>query len=339
MSSVSFEHILSDLKNKNYLPVYFLEGEEPYYIDAISDYIEDHVLDESEKNFNQTILYGKETEIDSILENAKRFPMMSERQVVIVKEAQNIHNIEKLSSYVSSPLNSTLLVICYKGKTIDKRKKEGKALAQALEKKGVLFQGKKLYENQLPDWISQYVKSKGYTIQPKASILLSEFLGNDLGRIIKELEKLEALINKGQEITADIIERNVGISKEFNNFELVKAIGKRDVLKSFQIADYFAKNPTKNPLLITLITLYGFFSKLILFHYLSDKSRANIASTLKVSPFFVSEYQTGASNFTIKKVVQIIGYLREYDKKTKGMNNPSTENGELLKELLYKVFN
>ena len=336
---MTFEKIFTDLKAKKFAPVYFLEGDEPYYIEAIADFIEENALDESEKSFNQTILYGKETEVETILENAKRFPMMSEKQVVVVKEAQNIKNIESLHHYFASPLASTILVICYKDKTIDKRKKEGKALAQEAQKNGVLFTSKKLYDNQLPDWITQRVKEAGMTINLKTATVLAEFLGNDLSRIVNEIEKLALLIEKGKEIDLDTVEKNIGVSKEFNNFELVSALVKKDVYKVFQIAAYFSKNPSKHPLVLTLGILYGLFSKLILYHYLQNKSKENVASVLKVNPYFTSDYQVGASNYSIKKSVEAIAILREYDKKSKGIHSPPIEQGELLKEMLYKLLN
>lgn len=330
---MKFNEILANLSKKVYQPVYFLMGDETYFIDEICDYIANHVLDESEKEFNQTILYGKDTDVATIISEAKRFPLMGEHSVVIVKEAQHIRKIEDLEVYLEQPQPSTILVICYKYKTLDKRKKFTKELA----KKTVLFESKKLYDNQIPDWIQNYLSKHNYSIHPKAAFLLSEYLGADLGKITNELDKLMLIIEKGQKITSDIIEHNIGISKDFNNFELNNALGKRDVLKSNLITKHFAANPKDNPLVVTIGVLFGFFQKTLLYHTLKDKSKNNVASTLKVNPFFVKDYELAARNYPKGKLVKIISYLREYDLKSKGVNNNSVSEGELLKELIYKI--
>ena len=329
---MKFNEILANLRKKVYQPVYFLMGDETYFIDEICDYIANHVLDESEKEFNQTVLYGKDTDVAAIIAEAKRFPLMGEHSVLIVKEAQHIRKIEDLEVYLEQPQPSTILVICYKYKTLDKRKKFTKELA----KKAVLLESKKLYDNQIPDWIQNYLSKQNYSIHPKAAFLLSEYLGTDLGKISNELDKLMLIIEKGQEITSDIIERNIGIGKDFNNFELNNALGKRDVLKSNLIIKHFAANPKDNPLVITIGVLLV-FSKTLLYHTLKDKSKNNVASTLKVNPFFVRDYELAARNYPKGKLVKIISYLREYDLKSKGVNNNSVSEGELLKELIYKI--
>lgn len=330
---MKFNEILANLRKKVYQPVYFLMGDETYFIDEICDYIANNVLDESEKEFNQTVLYGKDTDVATIISVAKRYPLMGAHSVVIVKEAQHIRKIEDLESYVEQPLPSTILVICYKYKTLDKRKKFFKELA----KKAILFESKKLYDNQIPDWIQNYLSKHNYSIHPKAAFLLSEYLGTDLGKITNELDKLMLIIKKDQEITSEIIEHNIGISKDFNNFELNIALGKRDVLKSNMIIKHFAANPKNNPLVVTIGVLFGFFQKTLIYHTLSDKSKNNVASNLKVNPFFVRDYELAAQNYSKGKLVKIISYLRDYDLKSKGVNNNSISEAELLKELIYKI--
>ena len=330
---MNFEQILNDLKNKIYYPVYFLAGEESYYIDEISDFIEDHVLTDVEKEFNQTVIYGRETDVLSIISNAKRYPMMANYQVVIVKEAQEIKNIDELLPYIDSPLDSTLLVINYKYKKIDKRK----SFFKQVDKKGVLYESKKLYDNKIAAWINNYVKEKGYEITPKACAMLTEFLGTNLSKVVNEISKLIINVPEKAIINDELVERNIGISKDFNIFELQSAIGTRNVLKANQIVNYFAANPKENPLVKTVTILFGYFSKLMIFHQLKDKSRNNVASALSINPFFVQDYQVAAKNYSLQKLISIIALLKEYDLKSKGVNNISTSDGELLKELLFKI--
>ena len=264
---MTFEQILNDLKNKIYYPVYFLAGEESYYIDEISDYIEEHVLTDIEKEFNQTVIYGRETDVLSIISNAKRYPMMANYQVVIVKEAQDIKNIEDLLPYIENPLDSTLLVINYKYKKLDKRK----SFFKQIGKKGVLFESKKLYDNKIAGWINNYVKEKGYEITPKACAMLTEFLGSNLSKVVNEISKLIINVPEKSIINDELVERNIGISKDFNIFELQNAIGSKNVLKANQIANYFAANPKDNPLVKTVTILFGYFSKIMIYHQLKDK--------------------------------------------------------------------
>lgn len=333
---MTFESILKDLKNKKYAPVYFLMGEESYFIDKITDYIANNILKEEEKAFNQTILYGKDVDAAAVINTAKRFPMMSEHQVVIVKEAQNIRNIEDLQYYVQNPLNSTLLVINYKYKKLDKRKK----LYKEVDKKGVLFESKKLYEDKIPDWITKYLKAKGFDIQPTAALLLTEFLGAELSKISMELEKLILTLPVGEKLITPVhIEENIGISKDFNNIELQNALIKKDHLKAYRIVDHFAQNQKSNPLVVTLGMLYSFFNKIIVYYFLQDKSSGSVASALRINPYFVRDYQRAAKVFPVKKAVEIVSLLREYDLKSKGVGNVSTPPGELLKELVYKILN
>lgn len=332
---MNFEQIISDLKNKIYKPIYFLSGDEPYFIDLITKYINDNVLTDAEKSFNQTVLYGKETEVHTIINTAKRFPMMANHQVVIVKEAQNIRNIEELIHYASAPLNSTLLVINYKYKTLDKRKK----LYKAINEKGILFESKKLYDNEVPAWINAYLKKKNRTINPDAGALLNEFLGNDLSKIANELDKLIITLPETEyNITSTHIERNIGISKDYNNFELNKALTQKNVLKANRIINYFSHNQKDNPFTVTIGTLYHFYSKVLTYHFIKNKGdKRGVAATLKVNPYFVGDYEKAARQYNPKKAVEIISLLREYDLKSKGYNNVSTSHGELLKELVYKI--
>lgn len=329
------KQIVSDIKGGQVSPIYFLMGEEPYYIDAISDYIEANVLTEEEKGFNQMVLYGRDVSIEDIVGNAKRFPMMAERQVVIVKEAQDLsRTIEKLASYVDNPQPSTVLVLNYKYKKIDKRK----ALYKALKKSGVVFESKKLYDNQVPDWIRRVLSGQNYTIAPKAAQMLVEFLGTDLSKINNELNKLKIILPEGTQITPEHVEVNIGISKDYNNFELRKAIGERNSQKAFQIVNYFADNPKDNPMIVTVSLLFNFFSQLLHLHGLHDKNPRNIASALKINPYFVNEYVVAARNFPMKKVSQIVATLREFDVKSKGVNSNAVPQGDLLRELLVRIF-
>lgn len=330
---MTFDQILQSLKKKDYSPVYFLSGEEPYYIDVIANFIEENVLDEADKGFNQSVLYGKDVDLQNVINLAKQFPMMGDKQVIIVREAQDIKNFDALEAYIKQPQTSTILVFCYKGKSLDKRK----TLAKTIDKSGVLFESKKLYENQLPEWITKYVSTKGFTISPKASILLSEFLGNDLSKITNEVDKLCILIPAGSLISPEIIEKNVGISKDYNIFELNNAIGAKDFDKVMRIVQYFAANPKGNPFVVTISTLHGFFLKVMTYHFAPDKNPDTLAALMKVNKFFMKDYQLAAKNYPPKKISAIFELLNEYDLKSKGVNNPSVEDGELLKELVYKI--
>ncbi|MBU0765526.1 MAG: DNA polymerase III subunit delta [Bacteroidetes bacterium] len=332
---MTFDQILSDLKKKIYKPVYFLMGDESYYIDRITDYIADNVLTEAEKSFNQLVLYGKDVDIATVINAAKRFPMMANHQVVIVKEAQNIRNMEDLIHYAEKPLKSSILVICYKYKTLDKRRK----LYTALGKTGIVFESKKIYDDKLPDWIINNLKSKGYGILPDAAVIMAENLGNDLSKIANEIDKLIIAIPEGEKkITRAMVEENIGISKEFNNFELNKALGTRDVLTANRIIGYFGRNPNNNPMALIITTLFSYFSKVLLYFTIKDKrDNKAVAATLQVHPFFVNDYRQAARNYGAAKVIRVISILREYDMKSKGVDSASYEPGELLKEMVYKI--
>ncbi|GER60252.1 DNA polymerase III subunit delta [Patiriisocius marinus] len=332
MSSVDTKKIITSIKQGDLKPIYFLMGEEAFFIDTISDYIEDTVLTEEEKGFNQTVFYGRDVTIDDIVGSAKRFPMMAERQVIIVKEAQDLsRTIENLVSYVENLQPTTVLVLCYKYKKLDARKK----LAKAIKKVGVLMESKKVYDNQIPKWIESTLSVQGHSITPKASAMLAEYLGTDLGKINNELNKLRSVIAKGAQITPELVEENIGISKDYNSFELIKAIGSKNIKKTFAIAQYFEHNPKSNPLVMTIATLYGFFSKMLKYHAVSNKD--NAAKALGVSPYFINDYHTAGRNFNMRKVSMIITYLHETDVKSKGVGS-NASNSDLLKELLIKIF-
>ncbi|WP_075602319.1 DNA polymerase III subunit delta [Saccharicrinis aurantiacus] len=329
-----FKQIMADLKNRQFKPIYFLMGEETYYIDQITNYITDNCLTEEEKGFNQTILYGKDTDVNTVILTARRYPMMSQYQVVVVKEAQNLDKIEELVHYAENPLNSTILVVNYKYKTFDSRKK----LSKTLKKSKSIFEFKKLYDNQVAPWITGYLKENGLSIDLKASSLLSDSLGSDLSKIVKELDKLKvALGNNVQQITADDVEKNIGLSKDYNSFELQKAIVNKEVLKANRIIKVFANNPKDHPIQATISVLFNYFSKLMIYYYLKDKGKANVAKELSINPFFVQGYALGARNYSGRKVVDIISILRDYDMKSKGFNNVSANTGDLLKEMIFKI--
>ena len=330
----SYEDIISDLRKRIFRPVYFLAGEEPYYIDLITGFIEDNVLTDAEKAFNQIIVYGDDTSVPAVIEISRRFPMMASHQVVIVREAQSLRKIDDLLKYIEKPLLSTILVLNYKYKVIDKRSKLYKALAT----QGVYFESARLRDYQVPPWIERYLMSKGIRIDPSASEMLNDHLGTDLHKIVNELDKLLITLPAGKKvITTDLIEKNIGISKEYNNFELQKAVGEKNIVKSNMIIRYFADNPRDNPITLTIASLFAFFSKLLTYHYLTDKSKNNVAAILRINPFFVKDYELSASKYDVSKTVRIINLLRTYDMKSKGYGDLSTEPGDLLKELVYKI--
>jgi DNA polymerase III subunit delta len=335
MKEQSWEDIHKDLGNKIYHPVYLLMGEESFYIDVISDLIEDKVLTETEKEFNQSVFYGRDADVPTIISVAKRYPMMANHQVVIVKEAQHLKDIENLESYVKAPLKSTILVLCHKYKAVDKRK----TFFKAVLKGGVVMDSKKMYDDKLPAWISAYVKKHGYKIGDKSAQLLADHLGNDLGKIVNEVKKVFISLPKGGEITDRLIEQNIGISKDFNVFELQNALTAKNSFKAFQIAKYFAENPKSNPMPVTMALLYNYFVKILRYHYIKDKSQANMASQLGIPPFFVKDVQAAAAKYPPSKVFLIMSDLREYDLKSKGVDSASVDHGELLKELIYKILN
>ncbi len=327
--------ILKDINNKNFKPLYLLHGEEDYYIDLISNYIEKNALNLAEKGFNQTILYGKDLDVLTVINTAKRYPMMSNHQVVIVREAQDL-KLEKAAdlfqAYCENPLKSTILVLCYKHGKFDKRKK----VYKVIEKMGVVFESLPLYDNKIPAWIDEFVKSKNYHINPKASMLLADYLGNDLTKITNELDKLMLNIAQGQEIGTKLVQDNIGISKDYNVFELQTALQKRDVFKANQIINYFDANQKAHPMVLILGNLFSWFTKILKLHYIADKSQ--LAKELGVHPFFVKDYEAAAKTYNLGKTFMAISLLREYDLKIKGVDIASgTTQGELMKEMVWKL--
>jgi len=334
---MNFDQIMTELKKRQYRSVYFLMGEEPYFIDVISDYIAENVLAEQERAFNQVVMYGKDTNVYSVVDAAKRFPMMAQQQVIIVKEAQTLKEIDKLQFYIEKPLQSTILVICHKYKSVAKNTKLYKALDNSANV--AVLDSKKMYDNQVPAWIDGYLKERGYTIVPAAATLLTEYLGTELSKVANELNKLIILPIPDKKITLEIIEKNIGISKDYNVFEFQKALGAKDILKANRIVDYFARNPNSNPMVLVISSLYSYFVKILTYHYLPDKSQSAVASALKVPPFFVKDYEAAARKYSAPKIIQIISILREYDLKSKGIgnNSTSTSDGDLMKEMTYKI--
>jgi len=331
--SAGFESIMSDLKAKKYLPVYFLQGDEPYFIDKISSYIEENVLNETEKVFNQTVVYGKDIDVRGVDSLAKGFPAMAEHRVVIVKEAQDLKKIEDLVYYIEKPLKSTILVICYKYKKLDSRKK----ISTAAEKNGVLFTSMKLYENKIPSWIDTYIKDLGFSCDEKVKTLLTEYLGTDLSKIANELDKLAITKKKGSQITLDDVQNNIGISKDYNNFELQNVIGRGDVAKAARIVDHFAKNQKDNPIVLTITSLYGFFAKMLIYWQYKNQGSQQQVSAMGCSPYALKDYDVASRRLSLQKVIKCISLLREYDLKSKGVGNTSTDAGGLLEELIFKI--
>lgn len=333
---VTCDDILKELRAKQYRPIYYLMGEESYYIDLIANYIANNILTETEKEFNLTVVYGGDTDIASIINAAKRYPMMSEHQVIIVKEAQSVRNMEELSYYLQKPLTSTILVLCHKHGVLDRRKK----LAAEIEKNGVLFESKKIKENQLPAFITSYMKRKGFDMDPKAISMLTDFVGTDLSRLTGELEKLIITNPKNQtRITPEQIELNIGVSKDYNNFELRSAIIERDILKANKIVKYFEENPKTNPIQMTLSLLFGFFSNLMLAYYAPEKTEQGIAAFLGLkTPWQSREYLMAMKRYSGIKTMQIIGEIRAADAQSKGIGNSSLSNGDILRELIFKIF-
>ncbi len=339
MAAITAEDILQKLNQNQYAPVYFLQGEEPYYIDLISDFIEKNALNEADKGFNQVVIYGKDTDMLTILGQAKRYPMMAERSVVIVKEAQSIPDIEKengmkaLEAYLQHPLPSTVLVFAFKHKTLDGRK----TLAKTVNKHAVLLTTKKLYDNQVPAWITGYIKSKGLLISPKAVVMLAEYIGADLSRLANEIDKLTLNLLPGHTIDEKLVQENIGISKEYNIFELQTAIINQDVLKANRIINYFEANPKANPLIPNLNLLFGFFSKLLVGFFAEDRSEGGIAKAMGVNPYFAKDYLNAMRTYNYHRVVQIIHFIRVADLQSKGIEGGNMTDADILKELLFKI--
>ena len=332
---LTFEEIKGGILNNRFMPVYMFQGEEPYFIDQLTELLIARVLNDSERDFNQTLVYGSEVDVATVINAAKRFPMMSERQLVVVKEAQNLKNIEELVHYVKQPQPSTVLVLNYKYGKLDGRKK----LAGEIAKVGILFESKKLYENKVPSFIISYLKDRQITIEPKSAQILTDYLGNNLSKLTNELEKLIISLPEGQRrITPELIETNIGISKEFNNFELQSAIAARDILKVNRILKYFRENPKSNPMTATLTVLYNFFSNLMICHFSKDKSENTLMPLLELRfGFQLTDYVKALRIYNSFKTLEIIALLREYDAKSKGVGNISASEGDLMEELAYKM--
>lgn len=328
---MTFEQIIGDLEKRIFKPIYVLTGEQAYYIDEITAMIENTVLDEAERDFNQTIVYGRDTDVKSIISYAKRFPMMAQHQVVIVKEAQDIKNIADLEPYIKSPLDSTVLVIAHKYKKVDKRT----SFAKAVSKNGIFFESPQVRDYQIPKWIAEYIGKKGYKIGPRECALLADHLGSNLSKIVNELNKLCINIPAKETITAIHIEENIGISKEYNIFEYQNALGQKNKEKATRIANFFAANEKDSPMPMITAVLFGYFLKIGLYHELQDKSKGSVAQALKVNPFFVKDYETAARYYSKKSVARVISMLREYDLRSKGIG--SNPGGELMKEMNYRI--
>jgi DNA polymerase-3 subunit delta len=330
----SFESLIQHILRKEFKPVYLLMGEESYYIDRITEAILENALEESERDFNEIVRYGADTSVETIIEESRFYPSFSRYRVVVIKEAQEIKKLDDLVAYVLNHVATTILVINHKNGTLDGRKK----LTAEIEKIGVVFESKKVYDNQLPSWINGYVGKKGKKIDAKACAMLADFIGQDLNRIVSEIEKLLITMPVGQSvITPELVERNIGISKEYNNFEFLKAVVTKDILKSNRIAQYFERNPKNNPLVLSLIVLYNYFSNLMLCHYLPQKTENAVMQGLKISPFQTKDYLLGLKNYSPLKTMQIISLIRQYDAKGKGVGSVNIPDGELLRELLVKI--
>lgn len=341
---MNFNELLKDLKNRKFKPVYLLHGEESYYIDKISDYIEENVLTPAERGFNQSVYYGKDADLINILNAAKQFPMMSDYQVIIIKEAQDLKwgkesddskkSADPFLAYLENPPLSTILVLCFRNGKFDKRKK----VYKSIEKKGIVFESAPINESKVASWLEGLVSEMGYAIHPQAAALMAEYLGNDLSKISNELEKLILNIKPGQQIGPDHVQDNIGISKEYNVFELQNAIARKDAFKVNQIINYFAANPKNNPVYMLLGALNTFFTKILKYHYASDRSPQGIARELEISPYFVKEFELAARNYNKTKTFHVVSYLRECDMKIKGVDaSGNTEQGELIRELMFKI--
>ena len=334
---MSSEEILRDIKAKRFFPVYFLHGEEPFFIDQVAEAVEANALPEAERGFNQTVLYGKDVDNITLLDYLRRYPMMSERQVVILREAQEMKGLTELTAYLENPMPSTVFVVCHKHKKVDARTKFGKAL---LGKNIALLESKKLYDNQIADWISSFCKSHHMQIDAPAAGLMAEYLGSDLSRIANELEKLTLNLPKGTAVNVGHVQEFVGISKDYNVFELQKALAQRDQAKVSRIQQYFAANIRKNPLVVTISSLYAYFSKVYMLHSLKGVPDGEVLKTLDLrSDWFLKEYKMAANNFSPSQTVAVLSLLKEYDLRSKGVNNDNTSTDEeaLMKEMFWRM--
>jgi len=337
----SYPEIIKDMEQGKYAPVYFLQGEETFFIDNIIDYVEANALDDAQKSFNQVILYGKDTDLTTVLGSARRYPMMGERQVVIVKEAQELKGWTRedsqtlMTGYLENPLASTILVFGYKYKNLDKRTKLGKNM----EKHAVFLTSKKLYDNEVPNWVQGYCSAKKVKIARDAVMMLAENIGNNLQRLANEIDKLTLNLKTGEEISEGLVQRYVGISKEYNIFELQKAIGLGNHVKAIKIVNYFASNPSNNPMVLTIYSLFTYFSKLLLVHHSNNQNEKALASVIGVNPYFVKEYLVAARNYPLGKVVNNIAHLQRADLDSKGIESATKKDKAVLTELVHKLMN
>lgn len=331
---MTYEDLIKDLKARKFKPIYLLHGSESFYIDRITDFFENHILDEGERSFNLSILYGKETDFMTVVDHARRFPMMSEYQIVIIKEAQSMKDLSSLESYVKNPATSTLLVICHKHGTIDGRTTFAKLLKSSSE----VFESKKVYDNQMAPWISGYLEERGYKIAAAQATLIGEYLGNDLSKVSNELDKLMVNLPKGHKVNKDDIEEYIGISKDFNVFELQEAIAARNKEKTYRIIQYFIANPRNNPLVMVVATLFSYFNKIYLMHFLGNSPDREVQKTLGLSnTFFIKNYRNAARSYSRAQTEKIIHLLRIYDQKAKGVERDSFTDQDMMQELIYKI--
>ncbi len=328
---MNYQSIIKNIAKGNYSPIYFLHGEEPYFIDLIEKFATSKIINESARDFDQTIFYGKDAELQTVINSAKRFPMMGSHQVISVREAQNFKKFDELIEYAKNPQSQTILLFSFKGKKLDAR------ILKKFKGNIEFFESRKLYDNQVPDWIVNQVASQHLQISEKSATLISEFLGNDLSKIANELKKLSITLSKNSVITPEIIEQNIGISKDYNVFELTTALSKRDIVKANRIVNHFAANEKNYPLVVTIPNLYRLFSKIMCCYFSPSDNPEVIAQTIGVNKFFVKDYTTGKRNYSKRQIFNIISYLNEYDLKAKGYENVSTSDGELLKELVFKI--
>jgi DNA polymerase-3 subunit delta len=330
---MSIDKIITDWRKGVFKPVYWLEGEEEYFIDKAINYAENSILKESEASFNLTVFYGKDTSWPEVINACRRYPMFAERQVVIIKEAQHMREIEKLEAYVDNPLSSTVFIVSYKDKKVDGRTK----FAKTLKEKSVLVTTKKMYEDKIPEWTQELLESKGLSISPKGLTLIVDHLGNDLTRIENEINKISINLGKRKTITEEDIEEFVGVSKDFNVFELQSAIAHKDFAKALRIIQYFEANPKAAPIQLVLPSLYGFFSKVFMVFGAGTTDEKGVAAAIGVNPFFVKDYMKAANIYNFQGVERILLLLHQYNLKSIGINSPGTEDGSLLKEMLYKM--
>jgi DNA polymerase-3 subunit delta len=325
--------IISEWKKHQYKPIYWLEGEEEYFIDKVMDYAEMQILNESETGFNLTVFYGKDADWTNIINACRRYPMLSDKQVVLLKEAQQMRDLDKLEAYIENPLQSTIFVVSYKEKKVDGRTR----LAKLLKEKGVVLSTKKLYDNQLPEWTEELIESKGYTISRKALVLLVDHIGNDLSRIENEIDKILINLDGRKNITEEDVEKYVGVSKDYNVFELQAALASKNLPRAIQIIQYFEANPKAAPIQLILPSLYAFFSKVFMIHGLNTRDEKSVATSISVNPFFIKDYLKAASIYTYPDVEKLLLLLSDYNLKSIGIKNSATPDASLLKEMVFKM--